>query len=349
MGHDLDKFFSQTDEVAFKDRNPFRVPVKQQLAILAAILFLLFAGATSTFIASLTTTPNDANALGESWTPKTDTATATVLDNVPPLTFADTNISAESAYVLDVSTGKVLFKKNSSDVLPLASVTKLMTALLVDEILSTDANISISENSLNQYGNSGLLENETFSRQELMDLVLMSSSNDGAYALAAEAGKRLDSRDPLNAFIIAMNARAEELGMSHTTFRNATGLDISETVSGADGTAEDIAVLLQYIVTHNPDLLAATIEPTIAITSEDGFAHNGQNTNYYLDEIPGIIGSKTGYTTLAGGNLAVAFNAGLDHPVVVVVLGSTRQARFTDVVSLANAAQNSITSSAASE
>ncbi len=342
MNHDLDTFFTQDEETSYVERNPFRVPVKQQLAILAAILLLIFAGATSTFLATLTPHKNDANAITESLSKNASDTPVTILDDVSPVSFSDITVVGEAAYVFDVTTGNVLFEKNAHTALPLASVTKLMTALLADEILSTDANVTISEGSLNQYGNSGLLENETFERETLTDLVLMSSSNDGAYAIAAAAGKKLNPSDPVTAFILAMNARAEELGLTDTTFRNTTGLDISETESGADGSASDIARLLSYIVTKHPDLLAATVEPTISVASEDGFSHDGQNTNYYVDEIPGIIGSKTGYTTLAGGNLAVAFNAGLDHPVVVVVLGSTRQARFTDVVSLAAAAQNEI-------
>ena len=94
---------------------------------------------------------------------------------------------------------------------------------------------------------------------------------------------------------------------------------------------------MQYIYQTYPDLLEPTTEYSTAITSAQGYTHEAVNTNYYLSRIPGLIGSKTGYTDLAGGNLVVAFNAGLDRPVIVTVLGSTRHDRFTDVQKLVDA------------
>lgn len=325
-------------------RNRFRVPVPQQLAVLAVIMLFIFAGAATTIVGQLikrTTVLTDAitETAGEAATPAASATEPT------PVTFDTVAIAGEAAYVFDIQTGQVLYEKNADVVLPLASVTKLMTALVAHELLSEDESVTISDASLRQYGNSGLLENETFHRQSLSDLVLMSSSNDGAYALAAAAGSLLSPNNSVSAFVKAMNIRAGELGLTHTSYKNTTGLDISPHESGADGTAADMAKLMTYIVKHAPDLLAYTTESTAEVRSEDGFSHDGQNTNFYIDEIPGLIGSKTGYTTLAGGNLVIAFNAGLDRPIVVVVLGSGRYERFTDVINLAAAAQTAINTS----
>ncbi len=323
-------------------RNPFRMPVPQQLLVLAAILLLIFAGAATTVISRLVAPSGDSSELTAAESTTDTAAVAGSQAEIDPVTFAEIELTAEAAFVYDIKTKQVLYEKNADTPLPIASITKLMTALVAHELISENDSVSINDASLRQYGNSGLLANESFSRQSLTDLVLMSSSNDGAYALAAAAGSLLSSENSVSAFVTAMNIRAEELGLTDTQFRNTTGLDISVSESGADSSAKDVATLMTYIVTNVPDLLAMTAEDQTDVVSEDGFTHDSQNTNYYLDEIPGLIGSKTGYTTLAGGNLTIAFNAGLDRPVVVVALGSGRRDRFTDVVNLAAAAQTAI-------
>lgn len=95
-----------------------------------------------------------------------------------------------------------------------------------------------------------------------------------------------------------------------------------------------MAFLMEYIVLNEPDILTFTREDRTRVYSDTGQYHDAENTNYYVDKIPGLIGSKTGYTDLAGGNLVIAFNAGLNRPVVAVVLGSTLQERFTDIAKL---------------
>ncbi len=324
-------------------KNPFRMPVKQQLLVLGVILLLIFAGATTTAVRHITK-PTDADANIAAPVTSTNANEVGATADAKPITFDDVNLTAEAAYVYDVTTDTVLFEQNAEEALPIASITKLMTALVAHELIAEHDTVSINDAALRQYGNSGLMENESFTRESLTDLVLMSSSNDGAYALAAAAGSLLSNENSVSAFVHAMNIRAEELGLRDTTFRNTTGLDISTTESGAESSARDVAALMTYIVKNVPDLLSQTAEDRTAVVSEDGFTHDSQNTNYYLDEIPGVIGSKTGYTTLAGGNLTVAFNAGLNRPVVVVALGSGRRERFLDVVNLAAAAQTAIAS-----
>lgn len=315
------------------------MPVVPQLAVLGLILLLLFAGATTTIIASFfgsdTVSPEPHDLREQAANPITPIPGGS--DETDP--FANLAISGKAAYVWDIKGQRVLFRKHETDVLPLASITKLMTTLVAHELLAEDDIVTITDAALHQDGDSGFLASETFTRSDISDLSLLSSSNDGAYALAASAGAALGGSNPASAFVNAMNIRAKEIGLTDTYFKNPTGLDISVHEGGAYGTAKDIAFLMEYIILNEPDLLAITKETSTRVLSEDGFAHEANNTNYYIDELPGLIGSKTGYTTLAGGNLVVAFNAGLDRPVVVVVLGSSRQARFTDVVSLTEAAQ----------
>lgn len=172
--------------------------------------------------------------------------------------------------------------------------------------------------------------------------MLLVSSNDGAYALGAFAGGALNANNPENAFVEAMNVRAKELGLKQTYFRNPTGLDLTETEAGAYGSARDVATLLEYILEKEPQLLEMTTEAEAVFLNESGQAHEASNTNYVVEVIPNAIASKTGYTTLSGGNLAVAYNVGLNHPVIAVVLGSTHQGRFSDILKLVEASRNEI-------
>ena len=196
-----------------------------------------------------------------------------------------------------------------------------------------------------QDGDSGLVAGETIGIQELTDLALISSSNDAAYELGASVGRMLGDQDPTEQFVAAMNIRAEELDLHSLTFNNTTGLDLSDAQAGAYGSARDVSFLLEHIIENYPELLTATTEETVRIYNEAGAYHDTSNTNRFVNEITSIIGSKTGYTDLAGGNLTIAFDGGLNRPIVVTVLGSSRDGRFNDVLTLTTAAQEAISNS----
>lgn len=335
----------QSDDVSVEqvDNETNKIPVLQQLVLLSAILLLLLGGSfTPKIIAFFQDTAQTAPAapvyIEAQETNGLKPPTEAVIEP-----FSEVSIVGKAAYVWDIQSQRALYKKESSKQLPLASVTKLMTALVAHELLTEQSDITISDQAIRQDGDSGLLRGETFERVTLSDLVLMSSSNDGAYAIAATAGGLLQEDDAANAFVHAMNIRAKELHLHDTYFRNPTGLDVSKTEGGAYGSAKDIAFLMEYIVVHQPDLMASTQEDQTRVYSQDGIYHDAVNTNYYIDDIPGIIGSKTGYTDLAGGNLVIAFDAGLNRPIIISVLGSTRQERFTDVMALLTEVQHYVT------
>jgi len=172
--------------------------------------------------------------------------------------------------------------------------------------------------------------------------LLVSSSNDAAYALAASVGTLLGDKDPASQFIRGMNIRAEELGLNTLNFRNTTGLDLSSTVPGATGSVRDVSFLMEYIITNYPEIVAPTQLSSILVYNNAGAYHLANNTNDIVLDIPNLIGSKTGYTELAGGNLTIAFDAGLNRPIIITVLGSTIEDRFTDVMTLVLATQNSL-------
>ncbi|MBX4211022.1 hypothetical protein KW783_03580 [Candidatus Parcubacteria bacterium] len=251
-------------------------------------------------------------------------------------------IEAKGVYVWDTTTQKALYSKDSDSAYPLASVTKLMTALTARTLIPDYTVIKINRDFLLADGDSGLRTDESWKLKDLLDLSLTSSSNDGALAISSVAGSIYGQTDSLeigrNDFIAEMNRISRQIGLVNSHFENETGLDISSSTSGAYGSAHDIARLLEYEIKKYPDLLEATRYSTLTVTSLDHIVHIVLNTNPKILDIPGILASKTGYTDLAGGNVAVAFTAGLNHPIIVVLLGSTYDGRFTDLTALVNAA-----------
>ncbi len=246
--------------------------------------------------------------------------------------FDNISLEAKSAYVLDVKTGEVLFAKNEEAQLPLASVTKLMTALVSSEIAPAGILVTINDEDIKTEGDSGFSLGEKWSFKNLLDFTLVTSSNDGACALASVVNY-LDSNE---SFVDKMNDKAKDLGLAQTFYLNESGLDLNTSLSGAYGSAKDMALLMGYIIKNKPEILDATKYSDLKINSKE-FVHDAKNTNEVVDVIPGIVASKTGYTDLAGGNLAVAFDLSMGHPMVVVVLGSSVEGRFEDVLKLVDA------------
>lgn len=325
------------DTLTEERRSISTVPVLRQLVVALGLLVVVF-GTTyiGTIIALFEEKTSDDLVTVEAQLAQAPEVPVTETYNA----FADTKLTADAAFVWDVRAQKILFNKNADEVLPLASITKLMTALVAYELLDESSDVDITVEAIREDGDSGFHEGETFSLQDLTDLTLIASSNDGAKALAAQAGAVLTSdRSASKTFIDAMNIRAEELGLANTHFKNATGLDLSPTEAGAYGTARDMALLMEYIIAHYPDVVALTKIDLTTINNEEGEYHVVKNTNEVVENIPGLIASKTGYTELAGGNLVVAFNAGLNRPIIVSVLGSTRNERFNDVLTLVEQAR----------
>lgn len=236
---------------------------------------------------------------------------------VHPESFADLSLEASAAYVLDLSTGAVLYEKNANAQLPLASLTKLMTALVASDLISSDTPV--------------MFDGQRWNRDVLINLTLVASSNEGADALAF-AGEKISGKK----FLDEMNARSRALTMTETFYVNPTGLDLTGTQGGSYGSAHDMARLMASIVTSRPELLQATRSLFYPARSLDGALVTVRNTNQNVSRIPGIIGSKTGFTDLANGNLVIAFDRGLAQPVVIAVLGSSQEGRFRDVETLIN-------------
>ncbi len=232
-------------------------------------------------------------------------------------------LEAKAACVFDFSENNFLFKLNENEQLSLASLNKLMTALVAKEKIPQTQYVEITKDFLLQEGDVGLLAGESWLLSDLIKIMLISSSNDAAFAIAVSPSE--------TEFVNFMNQKARNLRLSRTHFFNSTGLDISQTVAGGYSSCEDLSVLAGYILKEYPDLLEATSRETISLGDRIF-----KNTNELLPKLPFLIGGKTGFSDLAGGNLAIIVDKEPYHPIVIIVLGSSERGRFNDTEMLYN-------------
>lgn len=267
---------------------------------------------------------------------------------VLPDPFEGIDLIAKAVYVWDINKKEVLYAKNIEAQLPLASVTKLMTALVANEILPQTTVVNINSEALSSEGDTGLFAEEKWTLGDLLDFTLLVSSNDGASAIAALAGlyatdTPVAPSESKKVFVNRMNKRAGEIGLTQTYFVNETGLDLESGTSGAYGSARDMAVLLKYIIENAPGIVDTTRFASFTFFSLDNILHSATNTNNSISNIPGLIASKTGFTELAGGNIVFAFDTGINHPIIISILGSSLEGRFTDAEKLVAASLISVT------
>lgn len=301
----------------------------------AGVLLALF-GVFSWYAAPLPTSGSHTASAGDAHVEEKSDQMAGVVPGPDP--FAGVKISAASAYVYDVAQDKVLFEKNGETQWPLASITKVMTALVASEHLAKNAVVSVPDTAVATYGESGIGTGARFSFADLLKVTLVASVNDAASALALAVTPTLEGQ---GTFVDAMNKKAEEIGLAQTYYLNETGLDEGPNVGGGYGSARDVALLYSYIFRTKPEIFDGTDELVTTIADENGLTYTYENTNQTVRSIPGLLGSKTGLTDLSGGNLAIAFDLDFGRPIVVVALGSTEDGRFRDVQALADAARKS--------
>ena len=245
---------------------------------------------------------------------------------------------AKGAYVYDVARKKELFAKNANEVLPLASITKVMTAITALSIAPETTDIKIDDESLRAEGDSGLEVGERWTLADLLTFTLLESSNDGAVAVSTTIGEALSTSTGSSGtyraeFVLAMNTLARRLGLSSSVFFNESGLDIDESHAGAFSSPRDAAMMLAYALDTFPAVFTKTRLSSLALTNEKE-DRPAENTNTETNSFPLLLASKTGYTDLAGGNLVIAFDAGFGQTIVVSVLGSTIDGRFADAEAL---------------
>jgi D-alanyl-D-alanine carboxypeptidase len=228
---------------------------------------------------------------------------------------------------------KVLFGQNENQPLPIASLTKLMTALVAVKHFNLEENIRITSQAIREEGTSGFLRvGDIFTVRELLAPLLIESSNDAAAALAQSIGRK--------AFIELMNLEAEQLNLADTYFVNPTGLDPDNPGGPLNyASPADLALLLQYIVTDYPQISEVlAIQQADLYTQEGIFHHTMKSTNALLSYIgwpTTILGGKTGWTPLAQESLALVLKGPKEKGHVIhIVLGSSD--RFGETKKLAD-------------
>ena len=237
---------------------------------------------------------------------------------------ADLTVAGKSAVLMDVATGSVMYEQNPHERLAPASVTKIMTMLLIMEavdsgkIALTDT-VTASEAAAAKGGSQIYLKvGETMSVSDMLKSIAVSSANDCACAMAEHiAGSE-------EAFVAMMNRRAQELGMTDTTFVNCTGLDDGAEAVNHRTSAYDIALMSRELLKNHPQIKKYT---TIWMDTVRNGTFGLSNTNKLIRFYQGATGLKTGFTSGAGYCLsATALRDGME--LIAVVMGAeTSQAR----------------------
>jgi D-alanyl-D-alanine carboxypeptidase (penicillin-binding protein 5/6) len=246
----------------------------------------------------------------------------TALETPPPST-REPRVEAASAILADLDAGEVLWERNADEPRPIASVTKIMTGLLVVEATDPDEVVTASPNAAAQTGAElGLRAGEQQPVRQLLMALMLQSANDAAVALAEHVGGTVD------AFVDGMNRRARRLGARDTRFASPNGLDDSGFSSARD--LVDITVEAFRDVTFT-EVVATKFH---RVPAPEGEPRRIQNRNALLWLYPGAIGVKTGYTAAAGFCLvAAAERDGLR--LVAVILGAP-EAPWSDVAEVLN-------------
>lgn len=250
------------------------------------------------------------------------------------------DIDASNAFVMGKN-GTVYYARSADEQVKIASITKVMTAILAVENCKMDEKITVS-NAAAAVGNStaGLLEGDELTVEQALRGLMIPSGNDAAIALAEHVGKKLDpkTKDAVATFVKAMNEQAKKLGCTGTLFENPHGLDFDEWAGDMHSTAHDVALMMQEAMKDDTIReVMASKDPWIEVTGADGSDHShSMDTHNVLLDQDGNIGGKTGTTDDAGYCFASAYNRDGDEIYTVVLNSSTTDQRFADTATLAS-------------
>ncbi len=239
------------------------------------------------------------------------------------------NLKSQSGIIIEADTGKVLFEKDADTKRSPASMTKIMTMLLIAEelekgnILLKDE-VAISERAASMGGSQIYLEKgSTATVEELLTTIAVGSANDSAVAMAEKIGGTVEN------FVVLMNKRAKQLGANNTTFKNPHGLD----EEGHETTARDMALIAKEVVKHDNIIkLSSTYETTIR--HKNGKSLWLVNTNSLIKFYSGLDGLKTGFTDKAGYCLTGTMKRNDMRLITVVMHAETKEDRNTDTINM---------------
>lgn len=243
------------------------------------------------------------------------------------------SLTAQSAIVMEAKTGKILYEDNATQALPPASVTKVMTMLLIFEAIDSEKigwndPVTVSEHAASMGGSQVFLETGEVQTVEVMlKSIAIASGNDAAVAMAEYiAGSE-------RAFVKLMNEKAKKLGMKQTVFKNCCGLDTDGHVTSA----KDIAIMSRELITKHPDVLKYTsiwMDEFTHKTRKGEAVFGLSNTNKLLKQYEGCTGLKTGSTSKAKFCLSATAVRNDISLIAVVMASSSSKDRIKDAAAL---------------
>lgn len=248
----------------------------------------------------------------------------------------DAQFSAHAIVVKDVESGALLYNRRAYEPRPIASITKLMSALVILD-QQPDWNEQVVVVGGDAMG-THMYAGDVYTVHELWEAALVGSSNKAIFSLASHYTTSTE------AFVALMNDKARELGMSETTFADATGLD-----AGNRASASDVALLLQEAMSHTEIVDAVQLEEVALFSEQRNKSHRTYNTNWLLlgwiqHPFAEIVGGKTGFIPAAGYNFSMEVVGDNGRHLFVVVLGTdNHEARFTEARDIASWAFSSFT------
>lgn len=257
------------------------------------------------------------NASIEKYIPTTKTKiTKTSLENLGLIINSKSSLSVK---INEEGSKEVLFSKFPGRVLPIASLTKLMTAVIALENYPSEQRTLITSKSLNQECTAGdFFLNQDVSLDDLLRGMLVESSNDAAWALTEIMGTEK--------FIKKMNQKAILLELNETNFVNPSGLDPDDLSQPMNtSTSRDLLKLTEYIIKEH------------SIIFEISKDYSSKNTNILISKIPEIYGGKTGFTDEAGGCILLVLKKNGNYYINIVLGSNTRESRFDEVLKLSEA------------
>jgi len=221
------------------------------------------------------------------------------------------------AEVLD--SNNIFLDRNTSKVVPIASLTKLMTAVVALENIKVDTKITLSSQAINSFGDFGNFKiGETFLLKDLLDGMLISSSNDAATAIAEQLGIRH--------FVALMNQKAQQLGMTRTVFVDPTGLSLND-----KSTAYDLEKLVRYILDYHPEIFDVTKNYQIQIKELNSGKMKLLSNDNRFSRDDNFLGGKTGFLlNLDKGGLITIFHY-KDYRISIIVLNDDFYTRYTNI------------------
>lgn len=263
------------------------------------------------------------------------TVLITVMSVIIPVKAEGPEIEAPCAILTEASTGRVIYEKNADESLHPASITKIMTLLIIfdaidDGSIAPDDTVTVSEHAASMGGSQVFLEpGETQSVETMIKCIAIASANDACVAMAEHISGSED------AFVQSMNERAEALGMNNTHFVNCCGLD-------ADGhmtTARDVAIMSRELITAHPaihDYSCIWMDTITHVTrrGESEFVLN--NTNKLLKQYEWATGLKTGSTSLAKFCLSATARRNDIELISVIMASPSGKTRVSDSIALLN-------------